>query len=86
MKGNANAPSCGFSTRMVASLKKHGKFFGDKDVLENPQYRYAVSKISSWPTMPQLFIGGEFVGGCGILTELDCSVVLVKLTGKAYSE
>ena len=86
MKGTAQAPQCGFSARSVEVLRKTGKPFGDKNVLEDPQYRYALSEVSSWPTIPQVFINGEFVGGCDILMELDASGELQRMVDAAYAE
>ena len=85
MKGTADAPRCGFSARTIEVLKSLGKPFGHKDVLEDPQYRFVLSKHSSWPTIPQVFINGEFVGGCDIVLELAASGELQKLADAAFS-
>jgi monothiol glutaredoxin len=85
IKGTAGAPRCGFSAKVVEALSKTGKPFGDKNVLEIPEYRYVLSEHSSWPTIPQIFIDGKFVGGCDILLELDASGELQKLVDAATS-
>ena len=86
MKGNANAPQCGFSAATVQVLRQVGKPFGDKNVLEVPEYRYALSEHSNWPTIPQLFIDGKFVGGCDIVHELFRSGELAKMVAAAFEE
>jgi len=70
MKGTADAPMCGFSAAAVDVLRRCGRPFGDKNVLEHPEYRYALSERSGWPTIPQVFVDGELVGGCDIVVEL----------------
>ncbi|MGE0708138.1 MAG: Grx4 family monothiol glutaredoxin [Planctomycetota bacterium] len=78
MKGTAERPMCGFSARAVEVLRGLGKPFGHKNVLEAPDYRFVLSEHSNWPTIPQIFIDGEFVGGCDILMELHASGELAK--------
>ena len=85
MKGTAQQPMCGFSATTVQVLKSLGKPFGDKNVLEVPQYRYVLSEHSSWPTIPQVFIGGKFVGGCDIVHELYRSGELQKKADAAFA-
>ena len=85
MKGTANAPMCGFSATTVQTLRNTGKPFGDKNVLTDPEYRYVLSEHSSWPTIPQVFIGGKFVGGCDIIHELYRSGELQKLVDAAFA-
>lgn len=85
MKGTADSPACGFSARTVETLKSLGHPFGHKNVLESPQYRYVLSEVSSWPTIPQVFINGEFVGGCDIVLELAASGELKKLSDAAFA-
>ena len=70
MKGTKNFPQCGFSARVVESLKKIGEPFLDVNVLADPEVRDGIKEFSSWPTIPQLYINGKFVGGCDIVTEL----------------
>jgi monothiol glutaredoxin len=70
MKGNPDQPACGFSARTVAVLQAVGQPFAAVDILPDPRIRQELSALSNWPTIPQLFIGGEFVGGCDIVTEM----------------
>ena len=70
MKGNPEAPACGFSARTVAALQSVGAPFAAVDVLPDPRIRAELSAISNWPTIPQLFVGGELVGGCDIVCEM----------------
>jgi monothiol glutaredoxin len=70
MKGTPEAPACGFSARTVAVLQALEAPFAAVDVLPDPRIRQELSALSSWPTIPQLFIGGELVGGCDIVTEM----------------
>jgi monothiol glutaredoxin len=70
MKGNPEAPACGFSARTVAILQSLGARFAAVDVLPDPRIRQELSAISNWPTIPQLFVDGELVGGCDIVTEM----------------
>lgn len=70
MKGNPNQPQCGFSAQVVQVLMACGKRFAYVDILSNPEIRATLPKVSEWPTFPQLFINGELVGGCDIVTDL----------------
>ena len=70
MKGTPNQPMCGFSARTVAILQSVGKPFAAVNILPDPRIRQELSGLSNWPTIPQLFIDGEFVGGCDIVTEM----------------
>ncbi len=70
MKGTPEQPMCGFSARTVAILQSLGKPFAAVDVLPDPRIRQELSALSNWPTIPQLFIDGELVGGCDIVTEM----------------
>lgn len=70
MKGNKEFPQCGFSARVVQILNQHGAAFVTRDVLADPVLRDAIKQFSDWPTLPQLYIKGEFVGGCDIITEM----------------
>jgi monothiol glutaredoxin len=70
MKGTPEAPACGFSARTVGALQSLGARFAAVDVLADPRIRAELSAISNWPTIPQLFIDGELVGGCDIVTEM----------------
>lgn len=70
MKGTADTPMCGFSAVAVEILKSLNIPFRDVNVLENPQVRQAIKEYSNWPTIPQLYVKGEFVGGCDIMREM----------------
>src|SRR6201993_2489509 len=70
MKGTPEAPACGFSARTVAALQSAGARFAAVDVLPDPRIRAELSAISNWPTIPQLFVGGELIGGCDIFSEM----------------
>ena len=70
MKGNPNQPQCSFSAKVVGCLKEVGQPFGYVDVLSDPEVRATLPSISDWPTFPQLFIKGELIGGCDIITEM----------------
>ncbi|MBP9841297.1 MAG: Grx4 family monothiol glutaredoxin [Simkaniaceae bacterium] len=70
MKGTKDNPMCGFSSRVVDILNDLGIEFETRDVLEDDELRSAIKEFSDWPTLPQLYINGEFIGGCDIVTEL----------------
>ncbi len=70
MKGNALFPQCGFSARVVQILSHMGVPFHTANVLEDPALREGVKAFSQWPTIPQLYVDGEFIGGCDIVTEM----------------
>lgn len=70
MKGNRQMPQCGFSARVVGMLDELLSDYRTVDVLADPAIREGVKVFSSWPTIPQLYVGGEFVGGCDIVTEM----------------
>ncbi len=70
MKGTPDAPACGFSARTVAALQAVGASFAAVDVLPDPRIRQELSGLSNWPTIPQLFVKGELIGGCDIVTEM----------------
>jgi monothiol glutaredoxin len=71
MKGTPEAPACGFSARTVAILKALDQKFAAVDVLPDPRIRQELSAISDWPTIPQLFVDGELLGGCDIVVEMN---------------
>lgn len=73
MKGTKNAPQCGFSSRIAGVLNFMGVDFLDVDVLADPEIREGIKAFSDWPTLPQLYVKGEFVGGCDIVTEMTLS-------------
>jgi monothiol glutaredoxin len=70
MKGTADFPQCGFSAMVVGILQTLGLKFKDVNVLADPDLRQGIKEFSDWPTIPQLYISGEFVGGCDIVREL----------------
>ena len=70
MKGNAMFPQCGFSARVVQILTHLGVPFQTANVLDDPALREGIKEFSNWPTVPQLYVKGEFVGGCDIVTEM----------------
>ncbi|HMM66937.1 MAG TPA: Grx4 family monothiol glutaredoxin [Dokdonella sp.] len=70
MKGTPQYPMCGFSSRTVKALSSFGVPFVAVNVLEDPEVRANLPRYSNWPTFPQLFIGGELIGGCDIALEL----------------
>lgn len=70
MKGNAQFPMCGFSGGVVQVLKHLGVDFMDIDILQDPELREGIKAFTKWPTIPQLYIKGEFVGGCDIVREM----------------
>ena len=70
MKGNPNQPQCGFSQRASQILMACGQKFAYVDILSNPDIRANLPAVSEWPTFPQLFVDGELVGGCDIMTEM----------------
>ena len=70
MKGTALFPQCGFSSRAVSILDHLGVGFGTVDVLQDPEIRQGIKAYSDWPTIPQLYVKGEFVGGSDIMMEM----------------
>jgi monothiol glutaredoxin len=78
MKGNALFPRCGFSAAALQALQKHGKVHA-VDVLAEPELRDAIKEYTNWPTIPQVFIHGKFVGGCDIVREMDANGELAKV-------
>ena len=81
MKGSPEAPACGFSARTAGVLQSLGVQFAAVDILPDPRIRQELSALSQWPTIPQLFVGGELVGGCDIVTEMFESGELAELLG-----
>jgi monothiol glutaredoxin len=78
MKGNRSFPQCGFSAAVVEVLKKHGVDFHTVNVLQDPAIRDGIKEFSEWPTIPQLYVGGEFLGGCDIVREMDANGELAR--------
>jgi len=83
MKGTQDMPMCGFSNSVVQVLRQYGVEFKDVNVLENPEIRVKLSEYSNWPTIPQLFINGELIGGCDIVMEMDTKGELKDILKKA---
>jgi monothiol glutaredoxin len=81
MKGTPEMPACGFSARTVAALQSTGAPFAAVDILPDPRIRQELSALSNWPTIPQLFIDGELVGGCDIVMEMYQSGELQQALG-----
>lgn len=73
MKGSPNQPQCGFSARTVQAVMECGQKFAYVDVLSNPDVRANLPTYANWPTFPQLWVKGELVGGCDIITEMHAS-------------
>ncbi len=86
MKGSPEQPRCGFSARTVAALQAVGTPFAAVDVLPDPRIRQELSTISNWPTIPQLFVRGELVGGCDIVSEMYETGELHRAVGKDASQ
>ena len=82
MKGNKMAPMCGFSAQVVHILNDLGSDYETKNILEDEVLRQAIKDFSDWPTLPQLYVNEEFVGGCDIITELYQSGELKELVSK----
>ena len=81
MKGTPEAPRCGFSARTVAALESLGTPFAAVDILPDPRIRQQLSALSNWPTIPQLFVKGELVGGADIVAEMYESGELAQVLG-----
>jgi len=81
MKGTKIFPQCGFSGRVVSILNMYNIDYVTHDVLESPDLRQEIKEYSEWPTIPQLYVDGEFIGGCDIVCELAESGELSKILG-----
>ena len=79
MKGTKTMPQCGFSSKVAGVLNYMGVEFADVNVLEDADIRQGIKDYSDWPTIPQLYVKGEFVGGCDIITEMTLSGELDQL-------
>jgi monothiol glutaredoxin len=89
MKGTKMMPQCGFSSRVAGVLNYMGVAYTDVNVLADPEVRQGIKDYSDWPTIPQLYVKGEFVGGCDIVTEMTLSGELDALfdqKGVAYDK
>ena len=83
MKGTKEMPMCGFSATVVKILNNHNISYKAVNVLEDPNIRVELSNLSNWPTIPQLFVNGELVGGCDIALDLHNSGELKNILDKA---
>ncbi len=83
MKGSPQFPQCGFSGKSVQLLQACGAKFASVDILVDPEMREGIKQFSNWPTIPQLYIKGQFIGGCDIMTELYQNGELQKLVAGA---
>lgn len=79
MKGTKDMPQCGFSSRVAGVLNYMGVTYSDVNVLSDDEIRQGIKDFSDWPTIPQLYVKGEFVGGCDIVTEMTLSGELDQL-------
>ena len=86
MKGTPLFPQCGFSSRAVTILEHLGTPFESVDVLQDPEIRQGIKEYSDWPTVPQLYVKGEFVGGSDIMLEMFQSGELQQMVGARASE
>ena len=83
-KGTKEMPMCGFSARTIAVFKEIGKPFKTIDILPDPRIRTTLSGVSNWPTIPQVFINGKFIGGCDIVTEMYQKGELQPIVDEAF--
>ena len=83
MKGTKEQPMCGFSAKVVNILNSHSVVFQDVNILEDPEIRQRLSEYSNWPTIPQLFVKGELIGGCDIVIDLEGKGELGGVLGNA---
>ncbi|PTY36587.1 monothiol glutaredoxin, Grx4 family [Saccharospirillum sp. MSK14-1] len=86
MKGNPNQPMCGFSAQTVQAVMNCGKRFAYVDILSNPDIREKLKEFANWPTFPQLWVNGELIGGCDIVTEMAGNGELQELIDEAVPE
>jgi monothiol glutaredoxin len=85
MKGTPSFPMCGFSAATVEVLRELGVPFKAVDVLAEPEKRDAIKALSNWPTIPQVYVGGKFIGGCDIVREMHARGELEQLIRKALA-
>lgn len=86
MKGTPRVPQCGFSAQVVQILDELLPSYETVDVLSSPELREGIKELSQWPTIPQLYVSGQFIGGCDIIREMNASGELQKLIGAKVSE
>ena len=82
MKGTAQEPQCGFSAKAIQILLSYGVPVKDRNIFESEELRQGIKEFTNWPTIPQVFVNGEFIGGCDILVEMHESGDLKKLLEK----
>ena len=85
MKGNPSFPQCGFSAATIEIFHELGKPFHTADVLSEPAKRDAIKRYSNWPTIPQVYVAGKFIGGCDIVRELYASGELRRMLDAAFA-
>lgn len=85
MKGTKQMPQCGFSSRVAGVLNYMGVDFVDVNVLADPEIRQGIKDFSDWPTIPQLYVKGEFVGGCDIMKEMYAAGELQQMLADVVS-
>ena len=85
MKGTKEAPQCGFSAAAIQVLSSYGIAYADVNVLADHEKWAAVKTFSQWPTIPQIYIGGKFVGGCDILREMHAKGEIAPLIDQAFA-
>ena len=86
MKGSPHAPQCGFSARTVQCLMECNQRFSYVDILSNPAIRQTLPAIANWPTFPQLYVNGELIGGCDIVSEMHAQGELQPLLESATED
>ena len=86
MKGSPNAPQCGFSAKAAQAVMGWGEKFAYVDILQNPEIRANLPKYANWPTFPQLWVGGELVGGSDIMAEMAADGSLQALIKEAVEK
>ncbi len=85
MKGTPSFPQCGFSAATIEILEDLGHPFGSVDVLSQPAKREAIKRFSNWPTIPQVYVDGKFIGGCDIVREMHESGELKRLLDASFA-
>ena len=85
MKGTPSFPQCGFSAATIEVFEELGRPFGSVDVLTNPAKREGIKRYSNWPTIPQVYVDGKFIGGCDIVRELHERGELKKLLDASFA-
>ena len=85
MKGTPSFPQCGFSTATIEIFEELGRPFGSVDVLSAPAKREGIKRFSNWPTIPQVYVDGKFIGGCDIVREMHARGELKKLLDTSFA-